>query len=232
MLMSDNYQGQIILSREEVRAFDQWAINTLGIPESVLMENAGSSAARVFMQRYSREGARVLILCGCGNNGGDGFVVARHLLNVGYNVEVLVFGSLRKLKGAARINYEILNKILDETVSIDISCPNWQEEISNSISRSTLIVDALLGTGFKAPLREGYSELIKLINQSQRCVFAIDIPSGLDANLGVLDSPVIKADCSVSFVALKKGFLTPSAQLYIGEICIASIGIDVRFKHH
>ncbi len=230
--MRDKHEQQIVLSREEVRAFDRWAIDTLGMPESVLMENAGAGAARIFLQRFSVGNTKVLILCGCGNNGGDGFVVARHLLNFGYNVEVLIFGNPDRLKGAARSNYETLNKILDETFFIDISSLDWREKVSRSISKSTIMVDALLGTGFKPPLREGFGELIELINQSQKKVLAIDIPSGMDANLGVVDSPVVKADCCVSFVAAKKGFFKPSAQLYTGEVFVASIGIDVRFKYH
>ena len=228
--MNTQNTEKIVMSREQVRKFDQWAINKIGIPGSILMENAGGGAARILMELYPEESNSILILCGCGNNGGDGFVVARHLLNEGYQVEVVVLGSVEKIKGDAKVMLESLRKISDKLCSIVPNSQSRLENLTDRISHSTVVVDAIFGTGFKGELRSGYGELFSIINDSGKEIFAIDIPSGLDCDLGIPLCECVKSRHTATFVAIKKGFQNPAAQAYTGEVSVVSIGVAVQLK--
>src|SRR5262245_35222867 len=198
------------LSRAEVRELDDRAIHEFGVPGVVLMENAGRGATELLVQR-NPDRQRVLILCGPGNNGGDGFVMARHLQNAGLEVDVLLFGRVDQLSPDSNVNAKIWQK----------SGPLWTVDPVGLLEvdvRRVLegaqgwIVDALFGTGMTRALGPPYDEVISAVNASGRPVFAVDLPSGLDCDSGVPLGPTIKATHTATFVALKKGFLNPKAK--------------------
>lgn len=218
----------LVMTRDEVRAFDSWAINTLGIPGVVLMENAGRSCAELIKDKLAGIAKpKVCIFCGTGNNGGDGYVIARHLLNKGFKVTIVLCGDRNKIKGDAKINLDILQRMGQPTEWLAVT----DKDISNRVRAYTegadMLVDALFGTGLSGQLSDDYKQLIENINAQNCPILAVDIPSGLDCDTGEPLGAVIKAVCTVTFVAVKKGFVvTHSASDYTGEVFIASIGVE------
>lgn len=217
------------LSREQVRGFDRWAIETLGIPGVVLMENAGRGAAeRILEFLGGKPDARVSIFCGAGNNGGDGYVIARHLANRGLRPDVILCARRDKIQGDALVNLEIIEKMglaVSRMKFEDLAGQVWFFTAGRS-----LLVDALFGTGLSGPLREPYPELIGALNQSGIDIAGVDIPSGLDCDSGEPLGETIKAKFTVTFAARKSGFDRPEARAYVGEVYCVDIGIDTRFQ--
>lgn len=218
----------LVMSRDEVRAFDNWAINTLGIPGAVLMENAGRSCAELIKEKLAGTGtARVCIFCGTGNNGGDGFVIARHLSDGGFRVTVVICGDRSKIKGDAKKNLDVLERLGLPIHTLDLDRGDVSGQVQAFAGGADMIVDALFGTGLSGQLDGKYRQLIEGVN-SQRCpIVAVDIPSGLDCDSGQPLGAAIKATYTVTFVAVKKGFtVADNASGYTGEIFVASIGVE------
>ncbi|MHC5075959.1 MAG: NAD(P)H-hydrate epimerase [Planctomycetota bacterium] len=222
-----------IMTRNEVRDFDSWAINELGIPGVVLMENAGRSCAELIKEKLTAvPGARICIFCGKGNNGGDGYVIARHLLNSGFEVITVLCGQRKQICGDAKTNLDILEQIYKPVKEIDIETCDIPSTVKSFTSDCKMIVDALFGTGLKGELKTGYKQLIDYINAQLIPTFAVDIPSGLDCDTGEPLDAAIKAECTVTFAAMKKGFVSNvHAHQYTGQIYIASIGIEPPVKN-
>jgi NAD(P)H-hydrate epimerase len=222
----------MVMSREQVRAFDAWAINIAGVPGAVLMENAGRAVAGLVQEMLVGIGHhRVVIFCGTGNNGGDGYVVARHLSNNGFAVRVVICGDPAKVKGDARVNLNIIRQM---KLEIEKMAPDDGGQLAGRVSAvstdADVLVDALFGTGLAGQLSPQFIELIESINRQHRAVVAVDIPSGLDCDTGEPLGAAIRATATVTFVAVKKGFTAnPSACRYTGEIYVAPIGIEPRF---
>ncbi|NIA17220.1 MAG: NAD(P)H-hydrate epimerase [Planctomycetes bacterium] len=215
------------MSREQVRGFDSWAINTASVPGVVLMENAGRSCAELIEQSLSeKKGNTVCIFCGGGNNGGDGFVIARHLSNAGIETVTVVCSDPVRIKGDALTNYRILQKIGLKTEHLNPGDDDLEQKVKSLSSGSAIIVDALFGTGLSGPLRAGYDILVTAINALCKPVIAVDIPTGLDCDTGLPTGAAIKAQTTVTFVAAKKGFANPQAEKYTGQVYIASIGVE------
>jgi NAD(P)H-hydrate epimerase len=205
-----------------VRDVDAWAIGTLGVPGVVLMENAGRGCCEIIIQELKkRGGSKVCIFCGTGNNGGDGFVIARLLKNAGYNVNTVLCGSAAKIKGDALVNYNIANNI-----GIEIQELTQAEQVKTLAGSCDLIVDAIFGTGLSGELKTEFAAIINAMNELKKPVIAVDIPSGLDCDNGTPLNTAIKAVATVTFVAAKKGFMNPCSIEYTGEVYIASIGIE------
>jgi NAD(P)H-hydrate epimerase len=222
-----NHSDPLVLTRDQVRAFDAWAIHTLGIPGVVLMENAGRSCAEHIAQRLaSMHATHVCVFCGTGNNGGDGYVVARHLINQGIHVSVVLCGDKDKVKGDARINLDILQALQMEVTNIDLEQAGLAQRIKALARESHLIVDALFGTGLRGTLRAPYMDLINGINDLGLPIVAVDIPSGLDCDTANVLSTAIRAQETITFVALKKGYLLDQARIYTGDVHVVSIGIE------
>jgi NAD(P)H-hydrate epimerase len=227
----------VVMSRDQVRAFDARAINELKVPSVVLMENAGSRCADVVMGMGPEKDGfqKAVIFCGTGNNGGDGYVIGRHLQNHGMNVEFVICGDKNKIAGDALINLKILQNIDADIKVIDVNAGDVAQQAERILKHGKfdVIVDALFGTGLTGSLRYGYADVIAAINHADATVAAVDIPSGLDCDSGLpLDGPdgkpaAVKADFTVTFVAVKKGFYEceRSAE-YTGEVFVASIGIE------
>jgi NAD(P)H-hydrate epimerase len=204
---------------------DALAIEHVGMPGVMLMENAGRGVADfVYDTLVNPSRSRVLILCGPGNNGGDGFVVARHLRNAGVQVSVALALPREKSKGDAAVNLRIYERI-DESL-IDAFEPQGLERTRAEAEQAHVIVDGLLGTGSKGAPRGTIAELIKLANAAPRARrIAIDIPSGLDGDTGEAAEPCFRADATVTFVAAKVGCTLPAAELFVGRIVVVDIGV-------
>lgn len=211
------------LSREEVREVDRRAIEEYGLPGIVLMENAGrNSAMRLIEHFHLDSGSRVAICCGVGNNGGDGSVIARHLDNRGIPVQVLMACDPARLRGDAEVNFQVIRKS-GLAIQVADTADDWLAAAS-ALSSSTVIVDALLGTGAVGAPREPVATAIGVINASGRPIVAIDIPSGMDADSGQPAAECIRAVRTLTFVAGKQGFLKPGAGAFTGVVEIVDIG--------
>jgi hydroxyethylthiazole kinase-like uncharacterized protein yjeF len=218
----------VVMSRDEVRAFDSFAINTLGIPGLVLMENAGRSCAELIKEKLvCASEPKVCIFCGTGNNGGDGYVIARHLLNSGFKVTVVICGDRSKIKGDAKTNLHVLERMGQPIERLNLRGGDIAGRVKAFAAGADMLVDGLFGTGLSGSLRDEYKELIESINDRNCPVLAVDIPSGLDCDTGEPLGAVIKANYTVTFVAVKKGFTSNEmVNQYTGEIYVASIGIE------
>ena len=214
------------LSRDEVREIDEYAIRTLGIPGVILMENAGRQCADAAesMLRGSH-GRSAAIVAGAGNNGGDGYVVARHLDLRGVDATVFLLTPRDKIRGDADINLRIIEQLGLEIHHFD------EAEIATLSSRLApfdLIIDAIGGTGISGALRGATAVAVEQVNAAGKSVLAVDIPTGLDCDSGQAPGPAIKADLTVTFVALKRGFAQPGASNFTGEVRVADIGIPAQ----
>ena len=220
----------LVLSREEVRNCDRVAIERYGINGLVLMENAGSAAARwVLQQIRGIDQPEVCIVAGPGNNGGDGFVVARHLYNAGVTVHLLLFGTRERFRGDALANLVVLENMgapIEQIAELDAE--GVSAALRTAAAKAEIVVDALLGTGTAGPPREPIRTAIRVINQLSKRVLALDIPSGLDCDSGERLGSAVRAEHTVTFAAMKKGFLNLAAAEFTGTIEVASIGIDAR----
>ena len=226
----------IVMTRDEVRAIDAWAINTLGIRGVVLMENAGRSCAELIKEKLANvTRPKVCIFCGTGNNGGDGYVIARHLLNSGFAVTVVICGDREKIKGDAKINLDILERMGQAVVRKDSTAELLSLDDGDIPGRvkaftagANMLVDGLFGTGLSGQLNDKYKQLIESINSQDCPILAVDIPSGLDCDSGEPLGAAVRATYTVTFVAVKKGFASSSGVAdYTGEVFVASIGVEV-----
>ena len=209
------------LSRDQVRDIDRRAIADFGVPGVVLMENAGRGAAELL--RSLGIAGTVVIACGKGNNGGDGFVIARHLDNAGIATRILLFARPEDLTGDAAINYHIVTKSgLDIRSHAGASLDG--AILQQAFAGADWIVDALFGTGLAGPLRPPFDRIVEIINASGAKVFAVDIPSGLDCDSGRPLGPTVRAQHTATFVAMKKGFAEDSAREWLGQVHVIDIG--------
>ena len=225
--MNQGEKRQRVMTRDEVRGFDAWAINELGIPGVVLMENAGRACADLVKERISQvKQPCVCILCGTGNNGGDGYVIARHLLNDAIDVRVVLCGPRAKVRGDAAVNLAILEKQGYEIQLMDVNLPASVGRMRHLLAHTDLVVDAIFGTGLRGQLSDAWVRFIDTVNSQDIPIVAVDIPSGLDCNSGQALGAAIKARDTVTFVAAKTGFTCPAAHAYLGNIQVASIGVD------
>jgi len=222
------------ISSEEMAILDnnsEW----LGIPKSHLMECAGYSfATEIVHQKYLKEGSKVAVFCGTGNNGGDGFVIAKHLSSYGFKTLVILIGTPDTIRtNEALLNWNIIQTHLNYSISTCIIKDSTElkniEDIIKQDKSFELIIDGLLGTGIKGKIREPISSTIDIINNLKRSeenrinVTSVDIPSGMDPNSGKVADKAVVADLVITFHRLKKG-MKPNSK-YIKELIVKSIGI-------
>ena len=216
----------VVMTRDQVRAVDAWAIDTLGIPGVVLMENAGCRCAGLIEEKLKDLSApKVCIFCGTGNNGGDGYVIARQLSNSGFEATVVVCGDRGKIKGDAKINLDILERMGQPIELLNPAQCDTAAGVADFVAGADMLVDSLFGTGLSGQIRDDYRLLIESLNACEYPILAVDIPSGLDCDTGRPLGAAIQASWTVTFVAVKKGFTSAEATRYTGEIFVASIGI-------
>jgi hydroxyethylthiazole kinase-like uncharacterized protein yjeF len=212
-----------ILSRAQIQALDRLMINQAKIPSLVLMENAGRSATEAIVNRWPERARHTLVVCGTGNNGGDGFVVARQLAGAGCQARVVALGTQEKLTNdAAHMAAAWLGsggKVQWVADSTELS------HLQEALCGSQLIVDALFGTGLSKPLSGLYLDAVELLNQSQIPCCALDVPSGLDADTGCVLGGAVKAQATVTFAHPKPGLFSTPAVECVGNLCIGSLGI-------
>ncbi len=209
---------KFVLRAEEMSSVDRHAIETLGIPGAVLMEQAGQAVADVCLQRLPEPAAAtVVVVCGRGNNGGDGFVVARRLADAVRDVHVVLLADVEQVKGDALLNLQIWQRLGHQVEPLN-------EQTEALLARADLIVDAMLGTGARGGLREPYRTVARWINASPARVVAVDLPTGVDANTGACDADAIRADATVTFGALKPGLIFSPGREQAGHIVVADIG--------
>ncbi len=233
----------LTLTREQLRRVDQLAVEELGMPSLILMENAGRSAATVALDLlrtkpgFAPAKASAAILCGGGNNGGDGYVIARHLHNAGVPVTIYAAKPVDQLTGDAAVNAHIAQNMklevepIDDPAELSIDAEAWKGV--------DLIVDALLGTGFTGEVRPPIRGVIERCNSllaaartanppkpSQRpSVLSVDLPSGMDCDTGQAGGVAMIADVTVTFVAPKTGCIFPEANALLGRVAVGDIGV-------
>jgi NAD(P)H-hydrate epimerase len=208
------------LSRLDVRNFDRWAAAEAGLPTRVLMESAGRGAAEILL-RLGIHGP-VVVCAAKGNNGGDGLVVARWLRRWNVDVSVRLFAKPEELRGDVA---DYWTALLAAGVPAMSALPLDEAALRADVSRAEWVVDALFGIGLVAPARPPFDRVISLLNASPARIFAIDIPSGLDADTGEPQGPTIRAKHTATMAAAKKGFGNPGAAHYTGRVHVVDLGI-------
>lgn len=211
------------LSAEKMRETDRYAIEELKIPGIVLMENAVIK----FISNLDLSKDKYLVAAGGGNNGGDGFGIARHLKVLGKDVKVALLGDSARIKGDAKINFDILEKL--EIPVIEINDMNWHE-LEDYSEEADIIIDAILGTGLDLDITGYYKYSIAIINSSEKPVYAVDLPSGLNATTGKIMGIAVKAVKTVTFQYMKEGFQNEESKEYTGEVVVENIGIPEWVK--
>lgn len=206
---------------EKVKEIDRKAVEEWGIPSALLMENAGRSAVEIIREEISPVPEEITVVSGKGNNGGDGLVVARRLMDMGYQVETFVLGKRDQLAAETERNAKLLERMTDR---VKYCSPDNELLVENIESNPPLIIDSIFGIGIKGDLRGDYPELIKIINASRGKKVAIDIPSGLPADSVIPPGPAVKADLTVTMGFFKLGTLLPEAEEYVGKQKLASVG--------
>ncbi len=211
---------QYLINPSGMKEIDRQAIEDIGLPGIVLMENAGNAVVKAIEQLYPDK-RRIMVICGKGNNGGDGYVAARMLFNAGLDIAVFCTFQKNYLPGGdAGVNFSIIKKL-----GINIKYLDELEGIEDEIGRSDLIVDAIFGTGINSLLREPYTKIIEFINRSGKTVVSVDIPSGIDGNSGQVLGEAVRADLTVTFAYSKTGHFIYPGKKHRGRLIRADIGI-------
>lgn len=214
-----------LLTKEESRNLDNLLINQFKIPSIILMENAAYNCALIINKYIDNKTAKILILIGTGNNGGDGLAIARHLYNFGYkNIKCLIYGNIDKFTNDTKINYDILK--------------NYNIELLNFINKTELelknieydiLIEALIGTGGDEHLKQELSDFLTYFNNDTKFKIAIDIPVGLNANTGIANQNTLNYNLTVTMMSPKIGFYMNDGLSKTGEIRISNLGISDEF---
>jgi ADP-dependent NAD(P)H-hydrate dehydratase / NAD(P)H-hydrate epimerase len=210
---------------EIMNNIDKACIESLGIPMVVMMENAALKAFKYMdVNKYNR----YVVVCGPGNNGGDGFAVARHLYVERKNIDVFLVGGVNKLSEACAVNYNIL-----KNMGVKIRKINNIEDVSDlrdCIIEADVTIDAIFGTGLNKPVEGVYDSVITIVNENSINIFSIDVPSGLNGDSGFPMGNAIRAHKTVTFEMYKRGFLNYESGKYSGDIIVENIGIPEFIK--
>ena len=213
------------LTIEDVKDFDEWAVDMIGLPSIILMENAGKSVAdEVYRQYFEKDKGftGVAIFCGTGHNGGDGLVAARHLFVKGVTASVYIIGGVSKFSLDTELNFRILRK-LGVTAHPLLSD---RDLTKTKINEHYIVIDAIFGVGVDRPIIGFFRKAIDKINDLKNPVIAVDIPSGFNADDGSHWGISVKATRTITMIGEKKGFETAGASDYLGRITVVELGID------
>ncbi len=216
---------QRIVSAEEMRWCDETTIKAYGVPGMLLMENAGHGVIEVITHSVPASGAKyILVVCGKGNNGGDGFVIARLLSNLCKCVHVLLLASHADLKGDAKTNFKILQQFAKKS-SQNIILHRYSKRFLSLIPEPDIFIDAMFGTGFSGPVRKPFADVIDWMNTQGKQIIAVDIPSGVHGTTGVVENYAVRAERTVTFGSVKSGLLCNQGRELAGILSVVDIGI-------
>ena len=209
-----------VVTAEEMRHLEAVAKDDFGLSEATLMESAGTAVADVILDRLESRHKVVVIVCGTGNNGGDGFVCARVLKNAGVFVKVLLYGDPERISGAARAYFLGVDRMRIPIIEI-----HKPIEAAPYIAEADVVVDALIGTGLTGEVTGEKAELMEIMNRNHAMMVAVDIPSGVMADTGEAKWPAIFADVTVALGALKRAHVLACAKEFCGEVVLSDLGI-------
>ncbi len=219
---------EVVVTSAEMQACDRYAIDTLKIPSLILMENAGRGVVEMMEGHFGpMVGKTILVVCGKGNNGGDGYVVARHLFNRGAKIIVVLIGKASELKGDAKTNFENIRQMalrFKKSGMLQIK-ELKSKRMLKLLPRADIVVDAIFGTGFSGKVREPYKSVIDWINKYNAKKVSIDIPSGLNADSGDIENVAIKSDLTVTMGLKKIGLIIGNGISYSGKIEVVDISM-------
>ena len=213
------------ITPEKMRKIDRRTQEEFDIPVTILMENAGRAVFQTALEMLrEKEEKKVTVVCGRGNNGGDAFVAARHLMNNGIDVSIFLVADVKELRGEAEANYHRAEKVAKTMGKvIEVLSEENLSSFEDKLEETSLIVDGIFGTGLAREVGEPEKGIIQLINDSEKLILAVDIPSGLDAANGNVLGVCIKASKTVTFARPKTGFI--GNEKYTGEMITADISI-------
>ena len=216
-----------VATAEQMQELDRKAIEAYRIPGIVLMENAGRGATEVISNTFpDLQKMKIAIVAGKGNNGGDGFVIARYLLNRRISVKVYLLADPKGLRGDAETNFQIFQRMKGEVISVP-SSKDYQK-VKKELEKFDLLIDAIFGTGLDAEVRGYYREVIDHLNTLQKPIVAIDIPSGLDANTGKPFGTAVRASLTITFGLPKIGHVISPGLDYVGKLKLVDIGLPKK----
>lgn len=218
----------IAITSDQMYRIEEHGHDILGMHRAYMMENAGHGISDFIVQKFKGrlKDRNVVVVCGTGNNGGDGFVAARHLTNYHCKVTCIILGSPEVIKTEeANIMWGIINRM--KTVET-ILCVKVDKKIKDKISRANIIIDAIFGTGIRNGIRKPHSSVIEMINKSRAYILAVDIPSGLDPTNGEIHDMCVEADTTVTFHRMKTGLLKKNK--FTGKVHIENIGIPFEIE--
>lgn len=202
--------------QKEMQQMDRYIIEEIGLPGIVLMENAGAKVVAEIITDSSLQNPKVVVLAGGGNNGGDGFVIARKLIDIGIEAILCLLVNPDRLKGDAKINYDVYT---NRSLPIFYFYEHSLHDLKNKLEHADLIIDAILGTGVNGPVREPFAKVISMVNEfaGKKTTISVDIPSGVSSDTGKVEGEAIKAAKTITFVFPKKGFFLNEGPQYVGE---------------
>ncbi|MGC8976349.1 MAG: NAD(P)H-hydrate epimerase [Candidatus Ratteibacteria bacterium] len=217
---------KLVLTREDIQRIEKETVEKFSISNLILMENAGRESfytIKKFLKNVKNR--NFLIFCGRGNNGGDGFVLARYLFNNYANVKVFYFGKPEEFTDISLLNFKILKNLRIDTISID------ELKLYNlNVDKKSIFIDAILGIGLKYEIVGKMKDIIEFMNGLKNLKISIDIPTGLDANTGEIHGVGVKSNLTISLGFLKKGFFINKGPEYTGKIEVVDIGFP-RFYY-
>ncbi|MFQ5796924.1 MAG: NAD(P)H-hydrate dehydratase [Candidatus Bipolaricaulia bacterium] len=214
-----------LATAEAMKQMDRETIEGIGVPSLILMENAGRNVVSVLRDRFlDLTDMQVAVLAGKGNNGGDGLVIARHLINWGAEVDVFVLGEPADLSDETRTNAEILEEMVPDRLKY-LPDESSLKQVTDAISNADIVIDALLGIGIVGAVRGFYKKAIELINIAPGYIVSVDLPSGLETDTGHVEGVCVSADLTVTFSLPKVGQLLYPGAEYVGELVSTEIGI-------
>lgn len=213
-----------VAQQKEMQQMDHYTIKKIGLPGVVLMENAGAKVVDEIVASLPSKETRVIVLAGGGNNGGDGFVIARRLFDIGYQPLLCLLASPDRIKGDAKVN---LNVYINLGLPIFSLHENDFQQLQRELDHADVIIDAILGTGINGPVREPFSQVISMVNKyhGKKLIISVDVPSGVSSDTGKVEGVAIHATKTITFVFPKRGFFLNDGPTYVGEWKVADISV-------
>jgi NAD(P)H-hydrate epimerase len=212
------------ITSDQMYAIEQSGHSVFGMRRFLMMENAGHGVADLVVRKFKTlKNKKIIVICGTGNNGGDGFVASRHLAGYGARVMIILLGNPSDLRSEeARLNWDIIKKM--DSVEIIIG-KDFTPEVEHRIANAYIILDSIFGTGIKGEIRQPHESIIDMINKSKAYVLAVDVPSGLDPSTGQIHKKCVIADATITFHRLKVGLAERKNKKYTGHVYVEWIGI-------